>query len=148
MRNPVKAIVIAVGITIAGAALASAPAKPLATVFKNPQCECCESYAQYLHENGYPVKVVATHELPLINERQGIPVGAEGCHTTLIAGYFISGHVPLESFDRLLADRPDVNGITLPGMPMGSPGMAGSKSEPFTILAIGPTQKPVIYSVE
>ena len=148
MRSIFKAFALGAGIAIAVPAPAAEPEKPLATVFKNPQCECCESYAEYLRENGYPVKVVATHELPLINERQGIALGAEGCHTTLIGGYFVSGHVPIGSFDRLLEERPDVNGITLPGMPMGSPGMGGAKTEPFTIYAMASGQKPAVYAVE
>lgn len=138
----------------AGALIAAAPAlagpapKPLATVFKNPQCGCCESYGKYLRNNGYEVKVVATHDLPLIQQRQGVPAGLEGCHTTLIGGYFVDGHVPIATFERLLAERPDVNGITLPGMPTGSPGMGGPKTEPFTILAVASGGQTSTYAVE
>ena len=140
------AAVAAVGLTPAAAAVQS-DSKPLATVFKNPQCGCCETYGQYLRENGYEVKVVATHDLPLIQERQGVPAGLEGCHTTLIGGYFVDGHVPIEAFDRLLEERPAVHGITLPGMPPGSPGMGGPKTEPFKIRAIAPGGKQSVFQV-
>lgn len=121
-----------------GAPATAAPesGKPLATIFKNPQCGCCESYGEYLRTNGYPVKTVATNDLMLIKERQGVPQGKEGCHTTLIGGYFVDGHVPVDSIDRLLGERPSIDGITLPGMPMGSPGMGGQKMEAWTVTAV------------
>lgn len=126
--------------------LASAQvAKPLATIFKNPQCSCCESYGAYLEANGYPVKMVATHDLALIKERQGVPAGLEGCHTMLIGGYFVDGHVPVASIDRLLEERPSILGITLPGMPTGSPGMGGPKSSAWTITAVAPDGTKSVY---
>jgi hypothetical protein len=129
--------------------MAAAPAqKPLATVFKNPQCGCCETYAEYLRSNGYPVKLVATHDSPLIQQRPGVPAGREGCHTTLVGGYFVDGHVPIGTFNKLLAERPDINGITLPGMPPGSPGMGGPKMEPFKIHAVAKGGRTSVYAVE
>lgn len=148
MRNIFKGAAIAAALVLGGPALAEPAPKPLATIFKNPQCGCCETYGEYLRSNGYEVKVVATHDLPLIQERQGVPAGLEGCHTTLIGGYFVDGHVPIETFDRLLAERPDINGITLPGMPAGSPGMGGPKTEPFTIHAVAGAGRSSVYTVE
>ena len=129
-------------------ALAAPPDKPLATLFKNPQCGCCESYAAYLRENGYEVKVEAPNDLALIKQRQGIPQELGGCHTTFVGGYYVDGHVPIGSFDRLLAERPELNGITLPGMPAGSPGMGGTKSSPFTIFALAQGGERSVYAVE
>ncbi len=143
-----KAAAALAAFAVAAPALASPPPKPLATLFKNPQCSCCESYAQYLEANDYEVNVVASHDLPLIQQRQGIPAGFEGCHTTLVGGYFIDGHVPIKTFDRLLSERPDISGITLPGMPTGTPGMGGPKSEPFKIYAVAPGKAPSVYAVE
>ena len=147
MRNVLTAAATAATLLAATPALAGPP-KPLATIFKNPQCGCCETYGEYLRSNGYEVRVVATHDLPLIQQRQGVPAGLEGCHTTLIGGYFVDGHVPIGTFNRLLAERPDVNGITLPGMPTGSPGMAGPKTEPFTIHAVASGGRTSVYGVE
>ena len=107
--------------------------KPDATLYKNPQCGCCEAYADYLRDNGFSVTVRPTHDLSLIKRENGVPEGFEGCHTTLIDGYVVEGHVPLDTLDRLLTERPDITGISLPGMPQGSPGMSGRKSGPFTI---------------
>ena len=132
---------------VATPALAQATPKPLATLFKNPQCGCCETYADYLKSNGYEVKVVPSHDLPLIQQRQGVPAGMEGCHTTLIGGYFVDGHVPIEAFNRLLVERPVIDGITLPGMPPGSPGMGGPKMEPFTIHAVAKDGRTSVFEV-
>ncbi len=147
MRTFLSALAAAAALAITPAAAARPDSKPLATVFKNPQCGCCETYGQYLRENGYEVKLVPTHDLPLIQLQQGVPAGLEGCHTTLIGGYFVDGHVPIEAFNRLLEERPEVNGITLPGMPPGSPGMGGPKMEPFKIEAIAPGGKQSVYDV-
>lgn len=140
-------------ISTALAALAAVPtlasaqdAKPLGTIFKNPQCTCCESYGDYLEANGYQVKMVATHELALIKERQGVPAGLEGCHTMLIGGYFIDGHVPVDSVNRLLKERPRLSGITLPGMPAGSPGMGGAKSGTWTIAGVASDGTTRVYA--
>src|SRR5690348_16435819 len=103
------------------------------TLYKEPQCGCCEGYADYLRKHGYTVTIVPTHDLPLLNEKYGIPSGLSPCHISLIGGYVVGGHVPLEIVNRLLAEKPAITGITLPGMPLGSPGMNGTKTEPFKI---------------
>ena len=107
------------------------------TLYKDPQCGCCESYAGYLREHGFEVRVVPTHDLPLLNEKYGIPTELSPCHISLVAGYVVGGHVPIDVVNRLLSDRPKITGITLPGMPPGSPGMTGQKVAPFNIFEIG-----------
>ena len=135
-------------------ALAANPAnsaeRPPATLYKNPQCGCCEQYANYLRRNGFTVKVVPTHNLSLIRRQAGvnIPEKLEGCHTMLIDKYVVDGHVPLKTLDKLLTERPDIRGISLPGMPEGSPGMTGRKTEPFTIYEIGGDDESRVYAAE
>lgn len=118
-----------------------------ATLYKDPQCGCCEGYAAYLRQNGVEVTVIGSHDLPLLNEAQGVPPELQGCHVTMIDGYFIGGHVPFPVVQRLLAERPAIKGITLPGMPEGSPGMVGKKTAPFVIyeIADGPRR---VYATE
>ncbi|HWG78725.1 MAG TPA: DUF411 domain-containing protein [Stellaceae bacterium] len=106
------------------------------TLYKDPQCGCCEGYADYLRSHGFKVSVVPTHDLPLLDEKYGIPTDLQPCHLSLIDGYIVGGHVPVEVVDRLLRERPEITGITLPGMPLGSPGMSGQKTAPFTIYEI------------
>ena len=118
-----------------------------ATLYKNPQCGCCEGYADYLRENGFEVTVKPTHDLPLLHRQHGVPEPLAGCHTTLVDGYVVEGHVPIGALLRMLTERPAIKGISLPGMPAGSPGMSGEKAGPFTIYEIGdgPTK---VYEVD
>ena len=121
--------------------------KPAAALYKNPQCGCCENYANYMRDNGFEVTVNTTHDLSLIKRQYSVPENFEGCHTMLIDGYVVEGHVPLETIARLLTERPDITGISLPGMPQGSPGMSGRKTEPFVIYEFGGDQVQV-YATE
>ncbi|MBI2584757.1 MAG: hypothetical protein HYW28_02605 [Rhodospirillales bacterium] len=124
----------------------SADAKE-AILYKNPQCDCCEGYAKYLRQNGFKVTVKATHDLSLIKREHGVSEAFEGCHTTLIDGYVVEGHVPLKTLNKLLAERPQIKGISLPGMPLGTPGMTGRKDGPFRIYEIK-KGAPKVYAVE
>ena len=133
--------------TAATATQVFAAEKPEATLYKDPQCGCCEDYAAYLRRNGYTVTVKPTHDLSLINRQHGVPEKLEGCHTTLVGGYVVGGHVPVGTLNRLLTEKPDIKGISLPGMPMGSPGMTGPKTKPFTIYEFG-NGAPKVYAVE
>lgn len=149
MRHIIKAFAIGAGLAVSAPALAAAESpKPMATLFKNPQCSCCESYAQYLRNSGYDVKVVMSHDLPLIRQRQGISSELEGCHTTLIGGYFVEGHIPVEHVNRLLKERPEIDGISVPGMPPGTPGMGGPKLGPLTIYALAANGKASVFAVD
>jgi hypothetical protein len=116
------------------------------TLYKNPQCRCCEGYAEYLRENGHTVTVKPTHQLVPMSRDAGIPSSLQGCHLAIVDDYVVSGHVPVGTIDRLLSERPDIKGITLPGMPAGSPGMTGRKTRPFKIYEVGEETK--IYAVE
>lgn len=148
MSNFLNALAAAAALGLTVPAQSAEPAKPLATIYKNPQCTCCEQYGAYLRQNGYAVKLVASHDLVDIKQRQGIPANLEGCHTTLVGGYFVEGHVPVGPMNRLLKERPAIKGISLPGMPTGSPGMGGPKREPFKIYALAPGGKRSVYAVE
>ena len=119
------------------------------TLYKNPQCGCCENYAAYLRENGFTVDVKPTNDLAQISHEAGVPEEYEGCHTAFIEGYVVDGHVPVAVIQKLLSERPAIAGITLPGMPMGSPGMNGSKTEPFTVYAVTKDgAAPTVYATE
>ncbi|MGE0854280.1 MAG: DUF411 domain-containing protein [Hyphomicrobiaceae bacterium] len=122
-------------------------AKASAQLYKNPQCSCCEGYASYLRNHGYAVTTTATHNLSLIRRQHGVPEKLAGCHTTIVGGYVVEGHVPVAALNKLLAERPKIKGISLPGMPDGSPGMTGVKSQTFTIYEISDGERKV-YAVE
>jgi hypothetical protein len=138
---------LAAALMMALTAPAYAEDKIPATLYKNPQCGCCEGHAEHLRANGFDVKSIETHDLPLIKQSHGVTPALEGCHTIEVGGYVVEGHVSAATIKRLLAERPAIKGISLPGMPEGSPGMGGRKAEPFKIYEItnGPER---IFAVE
>ncbi len=122
---------------------ASRAAAPIpATLYKNPQCGCCENYAQYLEQNGFQVDVRPTNDLAEISRKAGVPEKLEGCHTMFVGRYVVDGHVPVKTIRKLLDERPAIAGITLPGMPAGSPGMDGEKDGPLTVYAVSKDGAP------
>lgn len=133
MRKFLNAVALASFVWAAVPALAG---EKDVTLYKNPQCDCCEGYADYLRENGFDVTVKATHDLAQMSREAGISDEFQGCHLSFVDGYVVSGHVPVGTVEKLLTERPDIKGVTLPGMPMGSPGMSGTKEAPFEILEI------------
>ena len=106
------------------------------TLYKNPDCGCCEGYADYLRQNGFKVTAVPTNDLTIMGEKYGILDSLQPCHISLIGGYVVGGHIPIEVVNRLLSEKPQISGITLPGMPEGTPGMPGKKPGPLQIYEI------------
>ena len=105
-------------------------------VYKSPTCSCCHEWEAYLRGLGYTVKSVPTDDMAAVKAQYGPPQDTWSCHTAVIAGYAVEGHVPVEAIEDLLAERPAIDGIALPGMPPGSPGMPGVKEGPFEVLAV------------
>jgi hypothetical protein len=110
--------------------------KTKAVVYKSPTCSCCMSHSNYLRKNGFEVEIEKIDDMRSIKEEYTIPYDMQSCHTTIIGDYFIEGHVPIEAINKLLEEKPDINGISLPGMPAGSPGMSGIKREEFIIYSL------------
>jgi hypothetical protein len=105
-----------------------------AAVYKSPTCTCCDAYVDLLREAGMRVDVVVTDEVGAVKVEHGVPLTASSCHTMAVDGYVVEGHVPLVAVGELIATRPDVDGIAVPGMPPGSPGMPGEPA-PLPVLA-------------
>ena len=112
---------------------------PNATMYKQAYCSCCDGHADHLRANGFNVTVVETQNMSQIKSKHGVPPEFEGCHTIEVGGYVVEGHVPAKIIRKLLKERPAIRGISLPGMPDGSPGMSGVKREPFVIYELGST---------
>ncbi len=102
-------------------------------VFKTPSCGCCYGYVLFLEKEKFNVKQTDMRSLHSIKQKYNIPLEMQSCHTTIMGRYFIEGHVPLEAVNKLLKEQPDIDGIALPGMPIGTPGMPGKKEEPYII---------------
>ena len=92
-------------------------------VVKSPYCGCCAQWVEYLRANGFTVRVTDSEDLDAAARAQGVPDALRSCHTATVDGYAIEGHVPAEDIRRLLRERPQVAGLAVPGMPVGSPGM-------------------------
>lgn len=112
------------------AALARAPAAlaqqlppGVLGVYKTPWCGCCEAWAVHMHEAGFDVRVADFEDLGPVKRHFGVPPALQSCHTAVIDGYVVEGHVPAREVKRLLAERPDAVGLAVPDMPIGSPGM-------------------------
>ena len=94
-------------------------------MYKHPQCGCCGAWADHLRENGFVVREVSTLEMALVKSEAGVPSELGSCHTATVGGYLVEGHVPAVDVRRMLDERPEIAGIAVPGMPLGSPGMEG-----------------------
>lgn len=118
------------------AACGNAKAKlPLVVVYKSPTCGCCEKWMDHMRSAGFQVKVSEVQDVEPMKRRHNVPEDARSCHTALVDGYVVEGHVPAEDVIRMLDTRPDIDGIATPGMPMGSPGMEGDRRDSYTVVA-------------
>lgn len=106
------------------------------TVYKSPACGCCSKWAEHLKDAGFRVKTIDLDNVNDIKLSTGVLPGLQSCHTAVVDGYVIEGHVPAADIKRLLQERPaDVTGLAAPGMPMGSPGMESEIKKPYQVLA-------------
>ncbi|MCL4798889.1 MAG: DUF411 domain-containing protein [Burkholderiales bacterium] len=120
-------------VLLAAAAIAAhAASLPEVLVYKSPTCGCCGSWVDHMKASGFRVKVVEQNDVMPIKQRFGVPDHLASCHTALVGGYVVEGHVPASAVKRLLKERPTAVGVTVPGMPIGSPGMDGPNPEPFS----------------
>ena len=119
-----------------------------AILYKDPQCGCCSGYVKHLKAAGISVDVRNADDIYALKPVYGVPEELYSCHTMLIDGYVVEGHVPLTVLGKLLAERPDIAGIALPGMPSGSPGMPGPKDESFNVYGFSSGAAPTVYTVE
>jgi len=143
------AIRIGTALAILAAPLPALAESIHAVLYKNPQCSCCEGYAAYLRENGFVVDVKPTNDLAEISQKAGVPEKLQGCHAMFVDRYVVDGHVPVNVVRKLLSERPAIAGLTLPGMPTGSPGMVGEKTQPFVVYADTKDGKaPTVYATE
>ena len=127
-------------LTFLGIALLSKGAladDPAITVFKTPTCGCCTKWVSHLQDNGFEVETTDLSDLRMIKSMSGIKPALASCHTAKVDGYVIEGHVPADDIKRLLAERPEAKGLTVPGMPLGSPGMEAPQAQRYQVLLLG-----------
>lgn len=115
----------------------SGSAFPVVEVYKDPNCGCCLKWVEHLRQAGFTVRATDTNDLGAVKDAHGVPAQVESCHTALVAGYVVEGHVPADDIVRLLRERPAIAGIGVAGMPIGSPGMEvpGTKAQQYEVAA-------------
>jgi len=111
------------------------PAGEPVVVYRTPTCGCCEDYVEYLRTHGFEVESEVVDDTESVRAQHGLPDEAASCHTTVIGDYAVEGHVPVTAIEELLEERPDVDGIAVPGMPADSPGMGGD-GEGLEVLSV------------
>ena len=116
-----------------------------AIVYKSPTCDCCASWVKHMRANGYVVEVVEQDDINAVKQRFGVPMNLASCHTAIIGGYVVEGHVPASAVKRLLQEKPAALGVSAPGMPIGSPGMPGLNPEPFAVQLFDERGRTSIY---
>jgi hypothetical protein len=118
--------------TSAGGTVAAGE-RPVVTVHRTESCSCCGSYEEHLEAAGFEVVVELHDDANVLQDELGVPEELRSCHVNVVDGYLAVGHVPVEALDDLVATRPDLTGIALAGMPLGSPGMPGEQEGPFVV---------------
>ena len=121
---------------------------PLVVVHKSPTCGCCVVWAEHMRKAGFTVELRDENDLGPVKHRAGLPAGKHSCHTAMVAGYFIEGHVPAVDVKRLLATKPDAKGLIVPGMPIGSPGMEmpDGRVQPYAVELVKRDGTTEVYS--
>lgn len=150
-RLPIAAAVMALALLTAGCSRTSetTPDPALhAVVYKTESCGCCSAWVTHLENAGFAVEVHNVDNLGPIKERVGVPVVMGSCHTAEVGGYFVEGHVPADDIKRLLRERPSAKGLTVPAMPVGSPGMEvpSGQVDPYDVFLVAPDGSTSVFA--
>jgi hypothetical protein len=128
-------------------AAAARPAAPLSiVVYKSPSCGCCTKWVEYLRKQGYTVTVHDTEDVSPMKGEVGVPDALASCHTAIVDGYVVEGHVPAADIQRLLKERPKIVGLAVPGMVTGSPGMEGGTPAHYNVVAFDAKGQTTVYA--
>jgi hypothetical protein len=116
------------------------------TVYKSPSCGCCIKWVDIMKSKGFEVKTIETNEVNTIKQKAGLQAGQTSCHTAFVDGYVIEGHVDYSAIKKMLVEKPNILGITVPGMPIGSPGMEqGNTKQAYNILYVNKDGSTGVY---
>lgn len=116
------------------------------TVYRSPSCGCCSGWIEHLRRRQFQVNDVKTEDMNAIKRKYGVPPKMASCHTAIVGGYVIEGHVPAEDIREFLAKKPDVAGISVPQMPVGTPGMEmGDRKDPFSVISFSKSGEAKVF---
>ncbi|MEJ8840668.1 DUF411 domain-containing protein [Ramlibacter sp. AN1133] len=148
-ENPTRRSLLAALAALPLASLAQPEPRVLVEVWKAPECGCCEDWVKHLKANGFAVKLTSGGN-DAMRAKMGLPEKLASCHTGLVGGYAIEGHVPAREIRRLLKERPQAVGLAVPGMPVGSPGMDDpvyqGRKDPYDVLLVARGGATKVYA--
>ena len=142
-----RTVLSALALTAALPTLSFAKNQPVINVYKSATCGCCTEWISHLEQNGFKVNAHNVPNTAAYRSKFGVPPALGSCHTGVIDGYALEGHVPAADIKRLLAEKPKAKGLAVPGMPMGSPGMevAGEPADAYDVLLFQADGKTRVY---
>lgn len=133
--------------TLTGRALHAAAFEPVEMlVYKSPTCGCCDLWIDHINAAGFKAVGRNVPNVTPLKRDLGLPLNLASCHTALVDGYVVEGHVPADLVQRLLEERPDALGLAVPGMPLGSPGMEAARKERYNVLLVGRDGSTRVYA--
>ena len=116
-------------------------------VYRSPSCECCGKWLEHIKNNNFTVKDIVTDDVQAIKIKYGVSAEMASCHTAIVDGYVIEGHVPSNDIDKLLKNKPKLTGIAVPGMPRGTPGMEmGDVKDPYNVMSFNKENQYEVFS--
>ena len=147
MRNAIGPAALLFVVTLTAIGVDAQKPVPV-QVFKDATCGCCSVWVEHLRRNGFAPTSENVADMQTVKSVYKVPAQTRSCHTALVGGYVVEGHVPAAEIHRLLKEKPKVAGLAVPGMPIGSPGMEGANARPYDVLTFDKTGKTAVYSTQ
>lgn len=146
LRSALIAPILLIAMPAFGQSHSSDGDLPSMIVYKNPSCGCCHLWVEHAEEYGFSTRVYTTKNPNVLKDRMGVPKNVRSCHVAEVDGYIIEGHVPADLIEKLLTERPDVAGLAVPGMVVGSPGMEGHNPQRYDVVAFTKDGRYTVYA--
>jgi hypothetical protein len=141
------AVMVGAPLLVGAAQQRGTQALPAVTVYKDPNCGCCSLWITHMERAGFRVTATNTANMPALRAKLGVPGPVQSCHTAVVDGFVVEGHVPADDVKRLLASRPKVKGVAVPGMPLGSPGMEqGNVKHQYSVLTFDDAGRTTVFA--
>jgi hypothetical protein len=147
MRNAIGLTALALVVALTAGGVEAQKPVPV-QVFKDASCGCCALWVEHLRRQGFAPTTENVADMQAVKEVYKVPARTRSCHTAVVGGYVIEGHVPAAEIQRLLKEKPKVAGLAVPGMPIGSPGMEGANARPYDVLTFDSAGKTAVYSTQ
>jgi hypothetical protein len=145
IRSVIGRLLLSAGVVAFGTGAGAQGPTPV-SVFKSATCGCCAKWVEHLHANGFAPAAANVENLDAVKTKYNVPKAVQSCHTAVVAGYVIEGHVPASDIRRLLKERPAIRGLAVGGMPSGSPGMEGAAPQRYDVMSFDKQGNTRVYA--